>query len=390
MDRYVVLDEAHIYCGAFGANVACILRRLLRICNRNAQFICCSATLANPAEHFRNLVPDLHKRPLCVVSENGAPSAPRLLTMWEPPHAATNFFMDKSQEQKVKEALADVAEETDLSVAADDHSFKRRSAILETALLMSALVKQGVRTLVFCSYRKLVELVIMWVKEDLKDTAPELMPLVKSYRSGYNQEERRAIEQGLFDGTLLGVVATNALELGVDIGGLDATVTLGFPPSISSLWQQLGRAGRGMNPALNIVCLWSSPLDQYYAHHPDKLFLARRAENAVVDASSSRVLREHVVCAAAEIPLDLASAAKIFGDGCLDQVIELVRAQVLLRDPSNRNLYVSNPAMEWPARHVNLRSIEQVIIVFAVVSLVVIQDAEIHFCATRVFGQDHR
>lgn len=188
------------------------------------------------------------------------------------------------------------------------------SPIFETSLLLSALVKHRVRTLVFAKVRKVAELILKHARSDLNQTAPFLAEKLQSYRAGYNLEDRRALERALFQGEILGTTATNALELGIDIGSLDATLLLGFPGSIASMWQQAGRSGRGIHPALTILVLFNSPLDQFFGRHPRQLF-ERQAEAAICDPSNPYVLREHLLCAASELPLRITSA-DVSGKGC--------------------------------------------------------------------------
>jgi ATP-dependent helicase YprA (DUF1998 family) len=190
----------------------------------------------------------------------------------------------------------------------------RVSSIMQTSLLFATLVQNNKRTIAFCKSRKLVELVLRYSKELLQASSqPHLASRVCSYRGGYTKNDRRAIEQSLFCGDLLGVVSTCALELGIDVGGLDATLHLGVPDSNSSLWQQAGRAGRGQatagsslkevpQAALSIVVCFDSPVDQYYARHPEQLF-RQSCERVVVDPFNKYVLQAHLLCAAKELPI---------------------------------------------------------------------------------------
>eukprot|EP00045_Choanoeca_perplexa_P012590 m.138134 g.138134 ORF g.138134 m.138134 type:complete len:1212 (-) comp16065_c0_seq4:135-3770(-) len=187
-------------------------------------------------------------------------------------------------------------------VAFKEQDTKITSPILETALLLSALTKLQAKTLAFCKHRKVSELVLKYTRRDLKLTATHLESKVQAYRAGYTREVRRELERKLFTGELLATTATCALELGVDIGSLDTTLLLGFPGSIASMWQQAGRSGRGTNKALSIIVLFNSPLDQYYAKHATELF-SKGSEAAVSDPDNPYVLREHLACAAKELPL---------------------------------------------------------------------------------------
>ena len=266
--KYVIVDEIHTYRGVFGAHVAHILRRLRRACEfygADPQFLCCSATIANPEELTERLTGIAHP---IVVDENGAPSGPRTFVFWNPP------FVDAEQAQ-------------------------RRSAHIEATSLFTDLVTQGIRNITFAKARKSAELILRYARSDFAHRDPALSDRIMSYRAGYTPQERRAIERGLFTGKLVGVTATNALELGVDVGGLDATVLTGYPGTIASTWQQAGRAGRGGDESLSILVAFDNPLDQFLMRHPD-YFFGRPHERAIVDPDNRRILTQHLLCAAYE------------------------------------------------------------------------------------------
>jgi DEAD/DEAH box helicase domain-containing protein len=266
--KYVVVDEMHTYRGVFGAHVAHILRRLRRACafyGAHPQFLCCSATIANPDELTARLT-DVTD-PL-IVNENGAPAGPRTFVFWNPPLIG-----------------AEQAE--------------RRSAHIEATALFTDLVTQGIRNITFTKARKSAELILRYARNEFAQSAPELSQRIMSYRAGYTPQERRRIEQGLFQGRLIGVTATNALELGVDVGGLDATVLTGYPGTIASTWQQAGRAGRGSEAALAILIAFDNPLDQFLMRHPD-YFFGLPHERAIVDPDNRRILAQHLLCATYE------------------------------------------------------------------------------------------
>ena len=217
--RYVVVDEAHMYRGVFGSHVACVLRRLRRLCEiygAKPQFICCSATIANPGEHAEKLV----GLPFQVVDNDGSPHGGKDFVFWNPP-------------------LIDEKKET------------RRSANSEATFLFTELVQKEIRTLTFTRTRRLTELIYNYSRQKLAQIDHQLSDKIKPYRAGYLAEDRRKIEKELFTGKLIGVVATTALEVGIDIGDLEATVLTGYPGSISSTWQQAGRSGRGKQKALS-------------------------------------------------------------------------------------------------------------------------------------------
>src|SRR6185503_12598762 len=219
--KFVVVDEAHIYRGVFGSHVAAVLRRLTRLCqlyDNQPQFICCSATIANPGDHIERLT---GRRPL-VVDDDGSPQAPKQFALWNPP------FIDPKKTA-------------------------RRSPNGEAAQLFAEMARQEVRNITFTKARVVAELILSYARQVLDRTDPELKERVASYRAGYLPEQRREIERALFHGQLLGVTATSALELGVDVGGLDATVSVGYPGTVASLWQQAGRAGRNNSGSLAIL-----------------------------------------------------------------------------------------------------------------------------------------
>jgi DEAD/DEAH box helicase domain-containing protein len=262
--RYVVVDEAHVYRGVFGSHVANVLRRLkrlARIYGSEPQFLLASATISNPGE----LGAALLEERVTVVGDDGAPRAERTVVLWNP-------------------ALQDA----ELGL--------RNSALAEAARLQAAFVERGLRTLTFAKSRKAAELIHRFTAERLGDDAP-----LSPYRAGYTAHERRTIERRLLEGDLLGVSATNALELGIDVGLLDAVISVGFPGTVASLRQQWGRAGRRGN-GLAVLVASEDGLDQFFMREPDKL-LGRRVEAAILDHANPRVLGGHVRAAAYEAPL---------------------------------------------------------------------------------------
>ena len=268
--RYVVIDEAHIYRGVFGSHVSVIIRRLNRLCQlygSRPQFICCSATIANPDEHIERLT---GRRPR-VVDQDGSPQAPKQFALWNPP------FIDEKKTA-------------------------RRSANSEAANLFVELTRQRIRNITFTKARVVAELILNYARQSLDQTDPLLKERIASYRAGYLADQRREIEASLFQGDLIGVTATSALELGVDVGDLDATVSVGYPGTVASLWQQAGRAGRGSSGSLAIMVGLDNPLDQYFMRHPDQLF-GRPHEHALIDPGNIYILEQHLPCAAHEQPL---------------------------------------------------------------------------------------
>lgn len=316
--KYVVIDEAHMYRGIFGSHVANVLRRLRRLCARydsHPQFICCSATIANPQEHIQTLV----GQPFEIIDDDGAPYGGKDFVFWNPP-------------------LLDASKAT------------RRSVNTEASFLFAELVRKGLRTLTFTRTRKLTELVYNYSQERLGNR--KLAKKISPYRAGYLPEERRQIERDLFDGHLLGVVTTTALELGIDIGDLQATVLAGYPGSISSTWQQAGRSGRRRHSSLTFLIGSNNPLDQYFMRHPNSFF-RRGFENALTNPDNPHILKPHLLCAAWELPLSFADKA-FFSPPSFDNARQELEVQGLVRHRQDKG-YLS-PSMNYPADKVNIRS----------------------------------
>lgn len=281
--RFVVVDESHHYRGVFGSNVALVLRRLRRVALRygaDPVFILASATTADPAAAARRLV----GRECAAVTGDGSPRGPRTVALWEP------GFTDGGR---------------------GEHGAPvRQSAYAEAAAIMAALVAEGARTLTFVRSRTSAELTALATRRLLAGHAPDLAGRVAAYRAGYLAQDRRAIEAALSDGGLLGVATTNALELGVDIAGLDAVVVAGYPGSVASFWQQAGRAGRRGQGSLVILVAKDDPLDTYLVNHPEML-LGAPVEATVIDPANPHVLAPHLLCAVAEAPLREDEAADL-------------------------------------------------------------------------------
>ncbi|KAK9842388.1 hypothetical protein WJX84_006352, partial [Apatococcus fuscideae] len=236
---------------------------------------------------------------------------------------------------------------------------RRNSPIVELSLLLTECIQHGLKTLAFCKTRKLCELVTAYTRETLKATAPHLAHSISVYRAGYSPTERREIERALFNGELSAVAATNALELGVDVGSLDVTLHLGFPGSVASLWQQAGRAGRREQPSLSIYIAFDGPLDQYFMRYPDKLF-GRPIENAMVDSRNATLLEQHLTCAAAEAPVIFQEDRRWFGDSVQDICIGLMNAGLLARHPQATMAHGLHYCghHDNPAKLISLRAID--------------------------------
>lgn len=280
----IAVDECHMYRGMFGAHVANVLKRLLRLAEQQGarpQVVMASATIGSPAAHAATLT------------------------------GMEFTAVDSDQSPRGRTTVAMTLARPTLG-ADSEGALIRRSAVAEAADAMCDLVAEGVRTLVFVRSRKSAETVAMIAREQLADIDPALPATVTSYRAGYLPEERREIEARLRDGTLLGVATTNALELGVDISGLDATVLTGWPGSLASFWQQVGRAGRGREDARALMIASDNPLDHYLVNHPEAVF-DQPVEATVCNPANANVLYGHVACAAAESHLTEADLAR-FGD----------------------------------------------------------------------------
>lgn len=303
--QYVVIDECHSYRGVFGANVALVLRRLLRIAaayGAHPTFIFASATAADPAGQAARLC----GKPVVAVTEDGAPAGERTIALWEP-----GFIKNTEDDRGVP---------------------VRYPATTEAAGIMATLIAEGATTLTFVRSRRAAETVAMRTQEELSMLGrPDFARRVASYRAGYLAEDRRALERALDNGELLGLASTNALELGIDVGGLDAVVMAGFPGTVASFRQQLGRAGRRGQHAVAVLVARDDPMDTYFVHHPEAL-LGKPIENSVFNPSNPYILRGHIYCAAVERPL-AAGDLVLFGPPQeVERVItELEEAQLLRR-----------------------------------------------------------
>jgi DEAD/DEAH box helicase domain-containing protein len=301
--EYVVVDECHHYRGVFGSHVAQVLRRLRRLCRHygaDPTFVLSSATVAEPEVAAARLV----GAPVTAVTDDGSPRGETALALWEPP-------------------LTRLTGENGAPV--------RRTATAEVADLLADLVVDGVRTLAFVRSRRGSETVAMTTRDHLARVEPALARRVAAYRGGYLPEERRELERRLKNGSLLALSATNALELGIDISGLDAVLMAGFPGTRAAMWQQVGRAGRDRQGAVGVLVARDDPLDTYLVHHPEAL-LGRPVEATVFDPGNPYVLGPHLCAAAAELPLTEDDFA-LFGEGTEEAVTALTDAGMLRRRP---------------------------------------------------------
>ena len=317
----VVVDEAHVYRGVFGSHVANVLRRLRRIAaayGTEPRFILASATIANPGELAERLtgLPEV-----TIVDADGSPGARKTIAMWNPP-------------------------------ITDEQLATRRSPLAEAADILADLIVEGARTIVFMKSRKAVELMARFAQLALEDRGhPELAERIAPYRAGYTPQQRREVERRLVAGELLGVVSTDALELGIDIGSLDAAVCVTFPGTVASLRQMWGRAGR-RGRGLAVYIAGEDALDQFFCRHPDE-FLDRPVEAAILDHENEQIHAAHVLCAAHEGPLEPADVE--FLGPALPLTCERLEAAGELRRRPN-GMWVPRDAGEYAAGLVSLRS----------------------------------
>ncbi|HEY5903141.1 MAG TPA: Zn-binding domain-containing protein, partial [Anaerolineales bacterium] len=325
--RFVVIDEAHTYRGVFGSHVANVLRRLQRVARFHGaapQFILSSATIGNPRELAERLV----EAPVELIDQDGSARGPRHFIIYNPP-------------------------------ITDEALGLRKSVMLEAVRLAGDLLRQNVQTVVFARSRRSVEIMLTYLQGEGQAAQPpdsgDVFPLsssIRGYRSGYLPSQRRSIERGLRDGSIRTVVATNALELGIDIGGLGAALLVGYPGSISSSWQQAGRAGRGLEPAAAVLVASASPIDQFLAHHPE-YFFGRSPEHALINPDHLLILLEHLRCATFELPFKKGEG---FGRLSGEQLEEFLHFLV-----DNSEAHLSNDTFYWmadqyPAADISLRS----------------------------------
>jgi DEAD/DEAH box helicase domain-containing protein len=316
---WVVVDEAHTYRGVFGSHVANVLRRLRRVARHygaEPRFMLTSATIANPVELAESLVGE----PFTLVDSDGAPRARRRIGMWNPP-------------------------------VIDPRSMTRRSVLSETAELLADLVSEGVRTICFLRSRRGIELIQRFTRMRLEELGrPQLAQRIAPYRAGYTPQQRREIEARLADGELLAVVATDALELGIDIGHLDAAICATFPGTVASLRQMWGRAGR-RTEGLALYVAGEDALDQFFCRHPDE-FLGRAVEAAILDHENERIQLAHVLAAAYELPVSEADG-EILGDRWRERAEALVGLGELRGGREGRYLPRGS---RFPAGDISLRS----------------------------------
>ncbi|HZG59791.1 MAG TPA: DEAD/DEAH box helicase [Anoxybacillus sp.] len=316
--KYVVIDELHTYRGVFGSHVANVIRRLKRICRfygSNPQFICTSATIANPKE----LAEHLTGEPMTLIDNNGAPRGRKHFVFYNPP------IINKP-----------------LNI--------RKSAAVEVNHLAKEFLKNHIQTIVFARSRVRVEVILSHIQELVKD---ELGPkTIRGYRGGYLPKQRREIEKGLRNGDIIGVVSTNALELGVDIGQLQVCIMTGYPGTVASTWQQAGRAGRRHGDSLIIMVASSAPMDQYIVQHPE-YFFNRSPESARINPDNLIILVDHLKCAAYELPF---RKGETFGHIEVDEIMEFLTEERVLHYSGGKWYWMND---SFPAHNISLRSASQ-------------------------------
>jgi DEAD/DEAH box helicase domain-containing protein len=316
--RYVVCDEIHVYRGTFGSNVANVLRRLRRICRHygsDPTFVCSSATIANPKELAEALI----GRRFQLIDRDGAPRGRKHFVLWNPPVLSAT-------------------------------TMERRSSNLEARDLLLSFLRDGFQVITFVRARQVTEVLLRYSQEELGKEGRGLAARLRSYRGGYLPEERREIERALFSGELLGVISTNALELGIDVGSLDAAVLVGYPGTIASTWQQAGRAGRTAEDSLAVLVAHNTPIDQYLMRHPE-YFFSQSPEHAVIDPDNAHILLGHLRAAAYELPVTRRDE-KLFGEYA-PAILQLLQEHGQTREIKGKWYYSTSG---YPAADFGLRN----------------------------------
>ena len=324
--KFVVIDELHVYRGIFGSHFTNVMRRLVRICRFYGQepiFICCSATVANPKEHAERLL----ERPVELIDQSGAPTASKTFILYNPPIVNRELGI-------------------------------RQSAMTPARILATELITNGIQTIVFTTSRLNVEILTKYLKDQFARGKPVDTHFVTGYRGGYLPNLRRQIEEGLRNREVMGVVSTNALELGIDIGDLESCIMVGYPGSIASTWQQAGRAGRRMGHSLAILIARSSPMDQFIVENPD-YFFSRSPEHCRINPDNLLILLHHLKSAAFELPFE---KGEHFGSENLEELLNYLEEKGVLHRVDDRWHWT---AESYPADEVSLRSInpENVVVV---------------------------
>lgn len=315
--KYIIIDELHNYRGVFGSHVANVIRRLKRIASfygARPQFILSTATIANPREMAEKMIEERVE----LIDQNGAPAGEKYFIFYTPP-------------------------------VVNPHLGIRRSYLNEARRIAAIFLKQRLQTIVFAQSRLLTEVLVTYLKEDLEKSLKD-EGLIRGYRGGYLPLKRREIEKGLRGGRILGVVSTNALELGIDIGTLDVAVLAGYPGTIASTWQRAGRAGRKTGKSAAVLVASSSPLDQFIVNHPD-YFFSSPPEMALINPDNLSILVNHIQCAAFELPFE---DGENFGSVEIEEILKLLEEEEMLHHTQNKWFWTSEA---YPADAISLRSI---------------------------------
>ncbi|MCE1247068.1 MAG: DEAD/DEAH box helicase [Firmicutes bacterium] len=315
--KYVVIDEIHNYRGVFGSHVANVVRRLRRICSfygAKPQFICCSATIKNPAE----LASRITGEDVVLVNNNGAPSGEKNIILYNPP--VVNWQLGI-----------------------------RKSSLLEAKRIATSLIKNDIQTIVFSRTRLACEVLTTYLREAYGKSLGEAESKIRGYRGGFLPKQRREIERGLRKGEVLAVVSTNALELGIDIGSLEACVICGYPGTMASTWQQAGRAGRRKGTSAVFIIATSAALDQFLINNPD-YFFGGNVESALINPDNLYILVNHIKCASFEIPFE---EGEQFGSAQVDEVLEYLEGEELLHHSGSKWHWAAD---NYPAEDISLRS----------------------------------
>jgi len=320
--KFVVIDEMHIYRGVFGSHMTNVIRRLRRLCKfyrSDPLFILCSATIANPKEHAEKLI----EKPVQLIDQSGAPLSPKTIYFYNPPVVNKELGI-------------------------------RASYIKQTRYLANLFIQKKIQTIVFALSRLNVEVLTKYLKDDFESNREALSQPEKiaGYRGGYLPNRRREIEKGIREGTIRGVISTNALELGIDIGSLDATILAGYPGSIASTWQQFGRAGRSGQRAYGIFVARSNPVDQFLMKYPD-YFFSKSPEHARINPDNLMILVDHIKCAAFELPFEVDETFGTVGWEDLKEILKFLVEGGILHRSGDRWYWSEN---SFPAAVVNLRS----------------------------------
>lgn len=328
--KFIVIDEIHVYRGVFGSHVALVLRRLDRLIEYyggKVQYICASATIANPGELARQLT----NRDLTVVKKDGAPRGGKHFILWNPPLAKERDTLPKT--------------------STSNTTIYRTSPNIQAQHLLIRLMNAGAQTIAFTRARMATELLYKYIHDYFVTTGNPLAESIKPYRGGYLAETRRQIEADLFSGRLKAVTTTNALELGIDIGSMDACIMVGYPGSIASTWQQAGRAGRTLSESLIFLIASNEPIDQYLMHHPEFLF-QKVPEQAIINPSNPYILSAHLGCAAFELPLE--TQDEFFFSPLIHDLISILEDTGYLKRIKDR-WYWSRPG--YPSFDTGLRTV---------------------------------